>query len=177
MANDNPHSLRLAASLAGHTGDAKELEERYPLSKSASIEKKFQWAKDVCGYLKERFDPETILQIRKDCRCNDGASNANKLLKYLKRAGSIREFVQLFNQNESFASLEYLSDHKILFCYPECYCSCVKRISGQLPKTWCSCTLGNAEAVFRRVFQTEVKATLLESIKSGSERCVIQIEW
>lgn len=177
--NDNAHSIRLVASLeqnAGHEA-AAEFEEKYPLSKSANIDRKFEWAKNACAYLEEHFDTDTIIEIRKACKCNDGKSIASKLIKYLNKAHSIKEFVDLFNQNETFASLEYVSDNTILFCYPECYCSCVKRVPQELSKTWCCCTLGNAEGIFSTVFQKGVVVTLLESIKSGADQCVIEVKW
>lgn len=176
--NDNAHSIRLVDSLNRNVGfnTAKEFEERYPLSKSANIEKKYQWAKSACSYLEENFDIETIIRIRKECRCNDGKSIANKLLKYLKKADSIKGFVSLFNQNETFAFLEYISDNKILFCYPECYCACVKRVPQEISRTWCYCTLGNAEGIFNEVFKKDIKVTLLESIKTGADKCVIEVE-
>ena len=177
--NENAHSIRLVSSLHQHAGsdEAAAFEGKYPLSRSASIEKKFDWAANTCEYLEERFCTDEIIAIRKDCRCNDGKSISAKLLKYLNQAGSIEEFVNLFNQSETFASLEYISDHKILFCYPQCYCACVKRIPRELPKTWCYCTLGNAEGIFCEVFKKTVNVTLLESIKSGADKCVIEIEW
>ena len=177
--NDNAHSIRLVESLSRNVScdTAREFGEKYPLSKSANIEKKFEWAKSACDYLEEHFETDTIFKIRKECRCNDGKSIANKILKYLNKAESIKDFVKAFNANETFASLEYISDNKILFCYPECYCACVKRVSQELSKTWCYCTLGNAEGIFNEVFKKEVKVTLLKSIKNGSDRCVIEVEW
>ena len=177
--NDNAHSLRLVDSLDRHAGHdfAEEFAEKYPLSKSANTDKKYEWAACACGYLEEHFDTGTIIQIRKGCRCNDGKSIAGKLLKYLKKAGSIEEFVNSFNQGETFAHLEYVADNKILFCYPECYCSCVKRVPKELSKTWCYCTLGNAEGIFSRVFQKDVNVALRESIKTGAGQCVIEVEW
>lgn len=158
--NDNAHSIRLVNSLEKNIGSdiAKEFEEKYPLSKSANIEKKYEWAKNVCSYLEQNFDTETVIKIRKECRCNDGKSIANKMLKYLKKADSIENFVNQFNTNETFANLIYISENKVLFCYPECYCSCVKRIP-------------------REVLKKDVKVTLLESIKSGADKCVIEVEW
>ena len=108
---------------------------------------------------------------------HDGKSIANKILKYLNKANSIEEFVTNFNAKENFAKLEYISDNKILFCYPECYCACVKRVPQPLSMAWCYCTLGNAEGIFTEVFKKDVKVTLLESIKTGSDRCVIEVEW
>lgn len=175
--NDNAHSVRLAESLERNVGydTVMEFVEKYPLSKSANIRKRYHWAKTICNYLEEKFDTDTIMRIRKECRCNDGKSIASKLLKYLNRAESVKEFVYLFNQNETFASLEYISDNKILFCYPECYCSCVKRVPQELSRTWCYCTLGNAEQIFNKVFKKDVKVTLLKSIKTGADKCVIEV--
>lgn len=95
----------------------------------------------------------------------------------MNKADNIKEFVCLFNEKETFACLEYISDNKIQFCYPECYCACVKRVPQELSKTWCYCTLGNAEGIFSNVFKTDVKVTLLESIKTGADKCVIEVEW
>ncbi len=179
MKNDNAQSIRLISAIDIFAGweKAQMFEEQFPLSKSADINKKYVWAKSVCSYLEENFDEETICKIRKECRCNDGKSIAGKLLKYLKKSTSIKEFVECFNQNETFAFLEYVSEHRLLFCYPNCYCACVKRVPEQLSRTWCYCTLGNAEGIFTEVFKKEVKVTLIESIKTGANRCAIQVEW
>lgn len=96
----------------------------------------------------------------------------------MNKADSIEQFVNDFNENESFAFLEYISENKILFCYPECYCACIKRVSGEVSKTWCYCTVGNAEGIFREVFKKDdIKVTLLESIKTGGGKCAIEVEW
>ena len=83
--NDNAHSLRMVESLKQNIGEevACEFEKEYPLSKSADIQKKYEWAKATCSYLEAHFDSDTILKIRKECRCNDGKSIAIKLLKYI----------------------------------------------------------------------------------------------
>ncbi len=177
--NDNAHSIRLIDSLRRNIGNdaADEFEEKYPLSKAANIEKKYEWARNVCDYLDGRYDREIIMKLRKECRCNDGKSIANKILKYLNKTDSIEQFVNAFNENETFASLEYISDNKILFCYPECYCACIKRVSGEVSRSWCYCTLGNAESIFKEVFKKDIKVTLLESVKTGGDRCVIVVEW
>lgn len=93
--NDNAHSIRLAESLERHLGDdiAKEFAEKYPLSKSAGFEKKYQWAKTICSSLEDLVDDtDTIMRIRKECRCNDGKSIASKVLKYLNKTDSIKDF-------------------------------------------------------------------------------------
>lgn len=118
-----------------------------------------------------------IISIRKECMCNDGKSNARKISKYLSKADSIKGFVEAFNNNETFAQLKYINDNKIIFCYPECYCACVKRIPKELPITWCYCTLGNAESTFKEVFKKDVKVKLIETIKSGGSKCRIEVDF
>ena len=177
--NDNAHSIRLVESLKKNIGSelADRFEIQYPLSKSATIEKKFDWAQNACTFLEEHLEEQEIIKVRKECRCNDGKSIAKKLLKYLNKAESIEDFVREFNQNETFAALEYISENKLLFCYPECYCACVKRMPENVSRTWCYCTLGNAEGIFQEVFQKDVKVTLKDSIKTGAKQCAIEVEW
>lgn len=128
--NDNAHSIRIVNSLRSNLSStvSKEFENKFPLSKSADIHKKHEWAENICDYIEKNFDTEMIIKIRKECMCNDGKSNARKIMKYLNKADNIKMFVEAFNKKESFAQFEYISEHKIIFCYPECYCSCVKRI-------------------------------------------------
>lgn len=47
--NDNAQSVRLVDSLERHVGydTAREFEANYPLSKSADINKKYQWANAI----------------------------------------------------------------------------------------------------------------------------------
>ena len=177
--NDNAHSIRMVNSIKMNIGNemSEQFEESYPLSKSADVKKKYDWALDTCNYLEEHFDLDTIINLRKECRCNDGKSIANKILKYMNRVNSIEQFVELFNENETFASFEYISENKMRFCYPECYCACVKRARQNLSKTWCYCTLGNAEGIFKEVFKKDIKVSLLDSIISGADRCVMEVEW
>ncbi len=178
-ANDNAHALRLCASLAAHaTPDAAEaFAQAHPLSKSADIHKKFDWARVACNYLTDNFDEDAIRIIRRDCRCNDGKAIADKLSKYLKQADSIRAFTEAFNRCETFASLEYINERELLLCYPQCYCACVKRVPETLSAAWCLCTLGNAQGIFTRVFGEGVRVSLTESIKTGAKRCAIHVSW
>lgn len=177
--NHNAHSIRMVESIKTVIGnnEANEFEENFPLSKSANVNKKFEWAKEACEYLEKKYDRNTNMRIREKCICNDGKSTAVKILKYLSQTSSISEFVNCFNANESFASLEYIDNNKILFCYPECYCGCVKRVNEQLSEIWCYCTLGYAKSLFSKVFSREVKVQLVESVKMGGQRCAVSIDW
>lgn len=125
----------------------------------------------------EHYDAPTLLAIRKQCFCNDGSSSAKRMVTYLSKTQSIKDFVVLFNAKEKYGSMEYVNEHKILMCYPECYCACVKRINEQLPVTWCYCTIGYVTHLFSQVFDHPVEVHLIESVKTGGTRCAISVEW
>ncbi|HKM34302.1 MAG TPA: DUF6144 family protein [Lachnospiraceae bacterium] len=177
--NKNPHLIRMTDNIRKVAGEekAKEFEENYPLSQSANIQKKYEWAKKACEFLEENCDDDTIREIREGCICFDGKSVATKMIQYKDKTQDIAAFAKMFNEKESFATIEWISEHELLYCYPECYCSCVKRVPETLPKTWCYCTQGYAKALFRQVFGKEVEAELLESVKSGDSRCAVKIRW
>lgn len=177
--NDNPHSIRLVESLRKNAGEsfAEDFAEEYPLSKSADADKKFVWAQNVCAYLEDNFGEDKITDIRRDCRCFDGTSGAKRFSKYLKKADSIKAFVDAYNEKETDSKLEYVSENSVRVCYPTCYCSCVKRVPQELSKTWCLCTVGYTEGVFNLLFEKKVDVKLIESIKTGGDRCVIEVKW
>lgn len=177
--NDNAHALRMAGAIREMIGEeaAADFEKRYPLSKTANIEKKFQWAQSACTDLGARYDKDTLLRIREKCICNDGASTAKLLAKYRKEAGSLQGMAELFNSRETFARLEYVSDRELIFCYPQCYCGCVKRVEGLLPEAWCYCTVGYAKRLFGQLLEAPVQAELMESIKTGGKRCAVRVTW
>ena len=66
--NDNAHSLRLAESLRNNhcPALAEQLENQYPLSKSATIEKKFEWARQASALLEANLAEEEIIKVRKE---------------------------------------------------------------------------------------------------------------
>jgi len=177
--NDNAHSLRMTAAIREVMGEsaAADFEVRFALSKAAGIEKKFQWAQAACQDLTARFDTDTLLRLREKCICNDGASTAKLLTKYRNEAGSLQGMVDLFNSRETFAWLEYISERELIFCYPQCYCGCVKRVEGRLPEAWCYCTVGYAKKLFGQLLGVPVRAQLLESLKTGGKRCAVRVMW
>ena len=177
--SDNAHALRMTAAIREVIGEAaaQAFEERFPLSKSASIEKKFGWAQQSCGDLAERYPEDAVQAVRERCICNDGASTARLLRRYWKEAGSLQGMAELFSSRETFTWLDYVSDRELIFGYPQCCCTCVKRVDGVLPRAWCYCTVGYAKKLFQQVLEAPVQAELLESVKTGGKRCAVRVTW
>ncbi|MBE5797212.1 MAG: hypothetical protein E7327_07535 [Clostridiales bacterium] len=175
--NDNPHALRLAEALRTVLGEeaAERVSLEHPLSKSADADRKYQWARSVCACLDSTAGADEVRQIRRACRCGDGRTMAQEIASCIARAGSLQEGCALFSQKNRYAFLEYVSNRELRFGYHACVCSCVKRAEGLLPLTWCECSCGYAEAMFRQVFGEAVQVELLGSTKAGDDRCAMRI--
>ena len=173
--NDNPQALRFLASMAKHGEQAagEQFAKEHPLGKSADISKRSAWAKALCGYLNDRYDEETVKAIRMDCACGPYAINGKLKALYEKSDGPA-DFVKKVNELDPGFSLEY-DGTSYYVVYPQCYCSCVKRTDGHLPKAWCYCTLGYSRRMFETILGKETEGELLSSIKAGDTVCRIRI--
>lgn len=177
--NDNVHALRLLNAICRSTGcDAADaFGQMHPLSKSADINKKFQWACDICASLESRYQTDEAVHLRRACRCGDGKTMAHEIACCIRKAGNLSDGCTLFSRQNGYAFLEYVSDHELIFGYHSCVCSCIKRAAGTVPALWCECSAGYAEAMFQQLFDAPVQVTLLGTVKSGAARCTFRIQW
>lgn len=176
--NDNAHSVRLYESLKKNVSEeaANEIAETYPLSKAADIEKRFDWAQNVCEELTKKYDDSTVKKVRMDCACGPEEGKIGKLKKLYESCSSVEEFVEKANKLEQGFTIGY-KDNALFLTYPQCYCSCVKRIDKPIGKAWCYCTVGYATRMFQTVLSKAVTVELLESVKMGDKQCVMKISY
>lgn len=174
--NDNPHALRLYESIKKYSDKvaADKIIEGISLSKSANAEKKFIWAENICTRLDEVFDTEIVQNIRMDCACGPAIGKMEKLKVLYKDSKDLTDFADKMNKLDQGFTLEY-EDNSLYLVYPRCYCSCVKSIDKNLSKTWCYCTLGYTKRMFQFVMDKEIDVELIESVKTGSDKCIIRI--
>lgn len=174
--SDNPHSVRLYNSLSKHVNEqtAAKIADKNVLTKSANIDKKFAWAESICADLHDEFDDETVKIIRMDCSCGPEMGKINKLKKLFQSSACLAEFVTKVNKSNQGFTLH--NEAEILFLiYPQCYCSCVKRVNKPLSEAWCYCTLGYTKKMFENIFERYVNVELIESVKTGGSKCMIKI--
>ncbi len=173
---DNPHSIRLYNSLMKHTDAATSegIAHKIPLSNSADAEKKFVWAQSICAALELNFDDETIKSIRMDCACGPDAGKINSLKKLYLSCRSIETFAEKATALQQGYKMKY-DGQSLYLLYPQCYCSCVKKINQLLSKTWCYCTLGYTKKMFEGILERPIDVELVDSVKMGGEKCIIKI--
>lgn len=174
--NDNPQTIRLYDSIVKYSDEktAERIAHKIPLSKSADIDKKFAWAESICADLENTFDENTAKSIRMDCACRPEMGKIDKLKKLYQFCPDLNDFVTKANKLNQGFKIEY-NNNDLFLIYPECYCSCVKRIDKPISKIWCYCTLGYTKKMFEHILDREVSVELSESIKTGGSICKIKI--
>lgn len=175
--NDNPHALRLLESMEKQNkkDEANKFAAEHPLSKSANIDKKFEWAQKVCEFLNENFDDDTVKAIRMECACEPELGKGKKIKDIYEKESDNFVFVEKVNRLNQGFTIEYDGEYFYLI-YPQCYCSCVKRIAQTLPKAWCYCSLGYIKRMFGYIFSKDIQVELLSSVKMGDENCRIRMK-
>jgi len=174
--SDNPHAIRLRESLTAHSGveTAARIMEALPLPKSADYIKKFDWAEKVCAALEAEFDADTVRAIRMDCACGPETGKINKLKAVFEKSVDMADFAAKANVLQQGFTIRY-ERGALFLVYPECYCSCVKRVDKPISASWCDCTLGYTKRMFSNVLSRGVAVSLVESVKTGGKQCIIRI--
>ena len=175
--NDHPQVRRFLESMEKH-GEREagiRFSEANPLSKSANAGKKHHWAREMCAFLGDHYDDETVKEIRMDCACGPKYGYGGSRLKAVyEKNRDPYVFVKQANALDLGFSLEYDGTAYYLI-YPKCYCSCVNRIGETLPAVWCYCTLGYSARMFGYIFGKKAEAELISSVKQGDAVCRIRI--
>lgn len=176
--NDNIKSIRLYESVRENIGReaADSMAEKVYLSKSADFKRKFKWANDVCSYLESNFDDEQIKRIRMGCSCTPAPKYIEAVKKLYCACTNLGEFCEKYNAIYAGKYSIWHEGDVLFFSYPHCLCDCVQRMDGQVSKTWCYCSLGFVYLLFSKVFDSDIKVELLESIKTGGKRCVFSVK-
>ena len=174
--HQSAHVQRLYDSISANVGKeaADEFAATFPLSKSADKERRFKWAEDVCIYLENHFDDNSACTIRQQCNCDYGITKAAEIRTMLKRTGTLEEFAERYNTLQRGGKIQIEGD-SLLYIFPKCYCSCIKHVDKPISKIWCYCSLGFVHSMFGQALDSEVEVELMETIKSGSSRCVFRI--
>lgn len=175
--NDNPQVIRFLESMKANGEEEKGeiFVAAHPLSKSATFDKKFEWAKEMCQFMESNFDEDTIKTIRMNCACGPESGKGAKIKAIYEKEKDPYAFVEKANKLKLGFTLEY-DGNSFYLVYPACYCSCVKRVDESLPRTWCYCTLGYTKRMFENIFEKEVCVELISSIKQGDAKCRIKID-
>ncbi len=158
----------MAADVASHTCDPKELED---VSKRAEAAR-FRFSKLV-QIIEARLPEQERKQVFHELGGKCADTYRTELIDRYK--GNIRGFLEE-GRRQWMAEAEYNEAKgaiRIVDKGPSCSCPMVKL--GVTPGSFCDCTLGWQEEAYSEILGRPVKAELEESILRGGKRCVYRI--
>lgn len=173
----HPEAIKLFENIEKHSSSetAEKIAFGVNLPVSPSKEECKTWVMHIVSELENTFDEYTIKKIRMGCYCEeDGKLEENK--KWLKNIYSasrdINEFVNKVNERVGGWQLE---DGMLYTKYFHCGCPMIEDIDNFDTNTWCNCTAGFAKEIFDHVLGYEVEIDVFETMKSGSDYCLIRV--
>lgn len=174
---EHPEVEKLCRNVAKYAPQdvAEQIACGIALPESADDAAKAAWVGSICRGLEERFDEETIKSIRLGCHC-DEAGRLDEMKRWLRglyvESSGIEDFVDRVNRHNAGW---YIVNGEIYTKFLGCECHMLQGVDRLTSKTWCYCTAGYTEELFRHVFGCEVESTLLQTIKMGHDACVVKI--
>lgn len=153
--------------------EATAREVVYGSEQKAVEEKNEEWVKSSMRRLESRFKDETVKEIRMSCQCGYGMEEKLALVKELRSAAnSLEEFA---GSEKAKAAGLFCEDGELYLQFHFCPCPMLAEVERLETKTWCQCTTGYSKVLFGKAFSCEVDVELLESIKTGDDRCLMKI--
>lgn len=155
------------------SGDELAKEIVYGKNELASTEDNQTWVKSTMKRLEDHFDAPTVKTIRMQCQCGYGMDEKLALLKELiESSANIEEFG---NSEKAQAAGMYCENKELYLQFFFCPCPMLADVDRLETNTWCQCTTGYSKVLFEKAFGCDVKVELLNSVKTGDERCLMKI--
>jgi predicted hydrocarbon binding protein len=120
-----------------------------------------------------RPDEELIKMLERRGRGCISASYIKKAKSAAKDARSDREFLD--NLAKTVRMLKIEGD-KVYMIYPRCYCHKLKEFGGDVPDSYCYCSVGWVKEMFEQALGRPVEVDLEASVRRGDDTCRLRIQ-
>ena len=118
-------------------------------------------------------DANLIMQsCGKQCLGNSTIQKAEKLFK---ESEGLDDFLLRLNENHIGGGELCLDGNTILGSYSTCYCGSISKSKEKIPQTYCYCSTGWFKRLFEEVLEKPVQVEILQTIASGSDKCLFRI--
>ena len=153
--------------------DAETAREIVHSGENQAPEDNAAWALSAMSKLEKRFDRATVKKIRMACQCGYGMGEKLALVKsLLESSANMDEFA---NQERAKAAGLFSTQGRLYLQFPFCPCPILDDVERLDTNTWCQCTTGYSKVLFEEAFGCEVSVELLEAVKMGDARCLMEI--
>lgn len=134
---------------------------------------------DITELIEEIAQAETDgrhQEIQRKLECRGRSCISKGMIKKAKDAAKgekkEKEIIRKLQQTIKLIKVE---DNNVYLVYPKCYCHKIEDFKGNIPETYCCCSIGWAKALFETALGREVEVELKTSVLHGNKECRIQI--
>ncbi len=160
-------------AVSNQSDDETASEIAYGKDERAKGETNADWVKSTMRRLENKFDKETVKQIRMSCQCGYGMDEKLAFLNELKASSSNME--EFASSDMAKAAGMYCENNILYLQFLFCPCPILADVDKLETKTWCQCTTGYSKVLFEKAFGCTVDVELLKSIKTGDDICLMKI--
>jgi predicted hydrocarbon binding protein len=134
---------------------------------------KRQWLIDLLKEVEGNISAERLTQILetrgRSCIPDAMISKAKKAAKDTKNDA---EFLD--NLAKVYPMLKREGDD-VYVVYPECYCPGMKGFKGEVPHSYCYCSVGWVKEIFEQALKRPIEVKLESSVLRGDKECKLRV--
>lgn len=128
-----------------------------------------QWLVDLLRHVEGHIEASTLARILEERGRNCiGASYINKAKNAVKGTKNTDEFLE--NLAKVFPYLKR-EDEKVYIIYPKCFCHHLKGFKGDVPRSYCYCSVGWVKEMFEQALGKAIEVKLQSSVLRGGKTC------
>ncbi len=134
---------------------------------------KAQWLIDLLNEVDGYIDDKELAKIlEKRGRTCVGPNYIKKAKDAARNTKSIDDFVKKLSKTLPMLKKE---GDKVYMVYPKCYCHHIKGLEGDIPKSYCYCSIGWVKELFEQALNKPINVKLESSILGGDKTCRLRV--
>ena len=137
-----------------------------------TIRHSVQWLVDVKaveGHIDEARLKEILEERGRACI---GPGNIKQAKDAAKGTKTTEEFLDNFEKVYPMLKRE---GGKVYVVYPECYCPGMKNFTGEVPLSYCYCSVGWVKEMFEQALERPVEVKLESAVLRGDPECRLRV--
>jgi len=132
-----------------------------------------QWLVQLLRHVEGHIEESTLAKILEERgRSCIGTTLINKAKNAAKDTKNMDEFLE--NLAKVFPYLKREGE-KVYLVYPKCFCHHLKGFKGDVPSTYCYCSVGWVKEMFEQALDKQIDVKLEASVLRGGEMCRLRI--
>jgi hypothetical protein len=118
------------------------------------------------------IDSELMNMLERRGRSCIGANYINKAKAAAMNAKNDKEFLD--NLTKSIRMLK-IEGNDVYMVYPRCYCHKLKDFKGDVPASYCYCSVGWVKEMFEQALGRAIEVRLEASVRRGDKTCRLKV--